>query len=170
MFQFYSLGPVYCCKNNEFDCLPYRKHESSSPSAFLSVTAKDETIQLLSCDSTSTGVDEVYDLPPLSPIVCKPASANPVVVDHTYTRALEPENTSAEVKVTLVTPHGHPVGIGSIMVGDVLHGKPIPLGYTKVAIEYIKPGTAPMLTSNFDDEELHDGQLTAWATACIKYN
>lgn len=40
---------------------------------------------------------------------------------------------------------------------------------TKVAIEYIKPGTMPMFSTSFDDEELHDGQLTAWATACIRY-
>ena len=35
---------------------------------------------------------------------------------------------------------------------------------------YIKQGTMPMLSTSFDDEEFHDGQLTAWATACIKYN
>lgn len=133
------------------------------------MTAKDETIQLLSCDSTSACVDDVCDLPPLSPIVCKPASDDPVVVNHTYTRPLAPENTFAETKVTLVTPHGQQVGIGSVVGGDVLYGKPIPLGYTKVAIEYIKPGTAPMFSTNFDDE-LHDGQFTAWATACIEYN
>ena len=102
--------------------------------------------------------------------MCKPASDDPVVVDHTYTRALVPENSSAVTKVTLITHHGQPVGIGSIIGGDALHGEPIPVGYTKVAIEYIKPGTAPMLSTNFDDDELHDGQLTAWATACMRCN
>ena len=99
--------------------------------------------------------------------MCKPASADPLVVDHTYTTSQVTENTPTETKVTLVTSRGQPVGMGSIIGGDVLHGKPIPSGYTKVAIEYIKPGTMPMFSTSFDDEELHDGQLTAWATACI---
>ena len=49
--------------------------------------------------------------------------------------SLVTENTPTETKVTLVTSCGQPVGMGSIIGGDVLHGKPIPSGYTKVAIE-----------------------------------
>jgi len=134
------------------------------------VMTKDETVQLLSCDLASTCADEVSDQVLLTPIVCKPTSADPLVVDHTYTTSQVTENTPTETKVTLVTSRGQPVGMGSIIGGDVLHGKPIPSGYTKVAIEYIKPGTMPMFSTSFDDEELHDGQLTAWATACIRYN
>ena len=142
----------------------------SPPSTFLTLMTKDETVQLLSCDSASTCAAEVSDQALPTPILCKPASADPLVVDHTYTMSLVTQNTSTETKVTLVTSRGQPVGIGSIIGGDILHGKPIPSGYTKVAIEYIKPGTTPMFSTSFDDEELHDGQLTAWATACIKYN
>ena len=147
-----------------------RKDEVSRPSTFLTVMTKDETVQLLSCDSTSTCADEVSDHALLTPIVCKPASADPLVVDHTYTTLQMTENTPTETKVTLVTSRGQPVGMGFIIGGDVLHGKSIPSGYTKVAIDYIKPGTMPMFSTSFGDEELHDGQLTAWVTACIKYN
>ena len=133
----------------------------SPPSTFLTVMTKDETVQLLSCDSASTCADEVSDHALLTPIVCKPASADPLVVDHTYyTTSQMTENTPTETKVTLVTSRGQPVGMGFIIGGDVLHGKPIPSGYTKVAIEYIKPGTMPMFSTSFDDEELHDRQLT----------
>ena len=69
-----------------------------------------------------------------------------------------------------MTSCSQPVGIGSIIGGDMLHGKLIPSGTTKVAIEYVKPGTTPMFSTSFNDEELHDGQLTAWATPYIKYN
>ena len=55
-----------------------------------------------------------------------------------------------------MTSRGQPVGMGSIIGGDVLHGKPIPSGYTKVVIEYIKPGTMPMFSTSFDGEELQD--------------
>lgn len=147
-----------------------RKDRVSPPSTFLTVMTNDETVQLLSCGSASTCADEVSDQALLTPIVCKPASADPLVVDHTYTTSLVTENTPTETKVTLVNSRGQPVGMGSIIGGDLLHGKPIPSGYTKIAIEYIKPGTMPMFSTPFDDEELHDRQLTAWATACIKYN
>ena len=116
-----------------------REDEVSPPSTFLTVMTKDETVQLLSCDSASTCADEVSDHALLTPIVCKPAS----VVDHTYTISQMTENTPTETKVTLVTSRGQPVGMGSVIGGDVLHGKRIPSDYTKVAIEYIKPGTMP---------------------------
>ena len=38
-----------------------RKDEVSPPSTFLTVMTKDETVQLLSCDSASTCADEVSD-------------------------------------------------------------------------------------------------------------
>ena len=34
---------------------------------------------------TGKTTDKVSDQAPLTPIVCKPASADPLVVDHTYT-------------------------------------------------------------------------------------
>ena len=68
----------------------------------------------VSCDSASTCADEVSDHALLTPIVCKPASADPLVVDHTYTTSQMTENTPTETKVTLVTSRGQPVGMGSI--------------------------------------------------------
>ena len=57
-----------------------REDEVSPPSTFLTVMTKDETVQLVSCDSASTCADEVSDHALLTPIVCKPASADPLVV------------------------------------------------------------------------------------------
>ena len=138
-----------------------RKDEVSPPSTFLTVMTKDETVQLLSCDSASTCADEVSDQALLTPIVCNQLQLiHWLSITHNTTSQMT-DNTATETKVTLVTSRGQPVGMGSIIGGDVLHGKPIPSGYTKVAIEYIKPGTMPMFSTSFDDEELHDGQLTA---------
>ena len=125
--------------------------------------ATSETVQLptSNCDSMSTNADELLSQPP--PTVCKPHSVTPHVVDHTYSII-----HSGTTKVTLLSSNGNSVGVGSI-VGDVLHGKAIPPGDTKVVIEYIQPGTLPMLNTNFDEEELCPGQFTAWATACILY-
>lgn len=78
----------------------------SPPSTFLTVMTKDETVQLLSCDLASTCADEVSDQVLLTPIVCKPTSADPLVVDHTYTTSQVTENTPTETKVTLVTSRG----------------------------------------------------------------
>ena len=81
----------------------------SPPSTFLTLMTKDETVQLLSCDSAATCAAEVsdHDLP--TPILCKQASADPLVVDHTYTVSLVTQNTSTETKATLVTSCGQPV-------------------------------------------------------------
>ena len=48
---------------------------------------------------------------------------------------------------------GKSVGMGVVAEGRTLHGHAIPLGYIKVAIDYIQPNTAPMLASKFDDAE-----------------
>ena len=97
-----------------------REDEVSPPSTFLTMMTKDETVQLLSCDSASTCADEVSDHALLTPIVCKPASADPLVVNHTYTISQMTENTPTETKVTLVTSLGQPVGMGSIINASAL--------------------------------------------------
>ncbi len=137
---------------------------SSRPSNFVSVVATNETVQLPTCVSTHTNADEVPFQPYVPPTVCNPSSSNPHYVDHTYS------NSSGTQKVTLMSSSGQAVGMGSIADGNMLHGKVIPDGYTKVIVEYIQPGTVPMLTTNFDDEELCAGQFAAWATACIIYD
>lgn len=90
-------------------------------------------------------------------------STNQQVVDHSYAAG----SVSETQKVTLLSSTRQAVGVGTIVPGNVLHGKVLPAGYTKVSIEYIQPGTVPMLTTNFDDEELCAGQITAWVTECL---
>ncbi len=125
--------------------------------------AANETVLLPTC-ITSSSVDEFASQPPVSPTLHKPSSTNPHS-DHTYSI------TGCETqKVTLLSSRGHTVGIASLVDGDTLHGRAIPAGYSKVVIEYVKPGTLPMIRSNFDEEELSAGQFTAWATACIASN
>ena len=57
----------------------------SPPSTFLTLMTKNETVQLLSCDSASTCAAEVSDQALPRPFLCKPASADSLVVNHTYT-------------------------------------------------------------------------------------
>lgn len=72
--------------------------------------------------------------------------------------------------MTLLSSSGQAVGSASIVDGNMLHGQEIPVGYTKVVIEYIQPGIMPMIKTNFDEEELCAGQFTAWDTASIMYD
>ena len=132
-------------------------------STFLPEVATSETVQLLTSDSMSTNV--VPFQPPVSPTVCKPSLSNPHFIDHTYSTI--PNGTQ---KVVLLASSGQAVGIGSIAEGNMLHGQPVPAGYTKVVIEYVQPGTVPMLSTDFDSEELCTGQFTAWPTDCIMYD
>ena len=65
-----------------------RKDEMYPPSTFLTMMTKDEIVQLVSCDSASTCAAASFCSSHATPIPCKLASADPLVVDHTYTMSL----------------------------------------------------------------------------------
>ena len=57
------------------------------------------------------------------------------------------------VTVALLSSHKQPVGLGKVMKDQQsIHLHPIPSGYIKVCIKYIKPGVKPPLGTTFDDE------------------
>jgi len=62
--------------------------------------------------------------------------------------------TALEISSRVVR-NRQPVGLGRIVNGQSsFHLQPIPPGYIKVSIKYIKPGIKPPMASTFDDQEL----------------
>ena len=48
------------------------------------------------------------------------------------------------------------------MGGELIHGKAIPHGYTKIVIINIKENIKPQFVTQFDDECLVSNSITVW--------